>query len=73
MQNSNRVDTAMLKMIYLIKKMLLSTLKEIKVIKGVPYQEAVRKLLYLICASCTDIAFAVSVLYRYNNNPGHEH
>lgn len=39
----------------------------------IPYQEAVGSLMHTIQVSRPDICYAVSVVSRYNNNPGNSH
>jgi hypothetical protein len=73
MQGCNSVDTPMVEKPRLSSKMSLSTPEEKELMKNVPYREAVGKLLYLSIVTQPDIAFAVSVLCRYNDNPGLEH
>ena len=41
--------------------------------RSVPYRELVRKLLYLAVASRPDIAYTVSVLCHFVENPGQDH
>ena len=41
--------------------------------KAVPYCKLVGKLLYLAVATCPDIAYVVSVLCRFIDNPGEAH
>jgi hypothetical protein len=73
MQDCNGVDTPMIEKPRLSSKMSPATPEEKEKMKDIPYREAVGKLLYLSIATRPDIAFAVSVLCRYNDNPGPEH
>jgi hypothetical protein len=57
----------------LSSKMSPTTEAEKAKMKTVPYREAVGKLLYLSIATRPDIAYAVSVLCRFTDNPGREH
>jgi ATP-binding cassette subfamily B (MDR/TAP) protein 1 len=41
--------------------------------KDIPYQEAVRSLMYAIMATRPDLAFAVSVVSRFMSKPGPMH
>lgn len=50
-----------------------STPEEKERMKNILYREAVGKLLYLLIATRPDLAFAISVLCQYNDNPGPEH
>ena len=47
--------------------------EEKKVMASVPYINAVGALMYLAVATRPDIAYSVSVLSRFNSNPGPEH
>src|SRR5258707_13091549 len=49
------------------------TPKEVVAMKDVPYVSAVGAFLYLAIATPPDIAHTVSVLCRFNHNPGMEH
>jgi hypothetical protein len=39
----------------------------------VPYHEAIGSLMYAVVATCPDIAFAVSTLSQFLENPGEVH
>lgn len=57
----------------LTKEMSPSNAFERSEMKNIPYQEAVGSLLFLVQISRLDICYAVSVLSRYNNDPGKAH
>ena len=49
------------------------TPEEIRAMENIPYINTVGSLLYLSLMTCPDIAYATSVLARFNSNPGMEH
>src|SRR5882762_7275884 len=51
----------------------LIQMSSILAMKDIPYVSAVGALLYLATATRPDIAHTVSVLCRFNNNPGMQH
>ena len=57
----------------LSKEMSPQTPEEISEMQNIPYQQAVGSLLYAAHGTRPDIAFAVSVVARFNNNPGRPH
>lgn len=73
MANCNGAKTPMAEKPRLSNKMSPTTPEEIEEMKNVPYREAVGKLLYLSIATRPDIAYAVSVLCRFTDNPGRAH
>lgn len=73
METCNPVATPMDVSIKLIKEMSPKTEAEIEEMASIPYQEAVGSILYLAQGSRPDIAYAVSAVSRYNNNPGKAH
>ena len=50
-----------------------STPEEERIMKNVPYREAVGKVMYLMLGTRPDLAYSVSVLSRFVSNPGEEH
>jgi hypothetical protein len=73
MANCNGAKTPMAEKPRLSNKMSPTMPEEIEAMKNVPYREAVGKLLYLSIATRPDIAYAVSVLCRFTDNPGRAH
>lgn len=73
MQNCNVVTTPIDINVKLNKDMSPKCNDEINEMRDVPYQEAVGSLLYAAQGTRPDIAFAVNVASRYNNNPGKQH
>jgi hypothetical protein len=73
MQDCNPANVPMDPKMRLSSKMSPTTEAEKAKMKTVPYREAVGKLLYLSIATRPDIAYAVSVLCRFTDNPGREH
>ena len=47
--------------------------EEIKEIKDIPYQSAIKNLIYLIFRTKLDIIFAVGILNKYNSDYGKEY
>ncbi|CDO77187.1 hypothetical protein BN946_scf184705.g12 [Trametes cinnabarina] len=50
-----------------------STPAEIGAMRDVPYREAVGSLMYASLGTRPDITYAVSILSRFSDNPGHAH
>jgi hypothetical protein len=73
LQDAKSVVTPMLDDVKLSAAMSPSTQEEADKMKSTPYREAVGKLLYLAIATRPDIAYAVGVLCRFNENPGPMH
>src|SRR5579871_4790349 len=72
-ENCRPISTPMDTNKKLSKVMYPKTPEEIEEIKNIPYQSAVRSLIYLILGTRPDIAFAIGVLSQFNNNYGKEH
>ena len=73
MQDCNPAQTPMAEKDRLSSAMSPVSEEEKEDMKGVPYREALGKLLYLSIATRPDIAYAVGVLCRFSENPGREH
>ncbi len=73
MGDCNPVATLMEQNIKLSKTMCPASPEEQAEMKKVPYCELVGKLLYLAVATCPDISYAVGILCRFIENPGHLH
>ena len=73
MSDCNPASTLMEQNLKLSKSMALDTAEGKKEMKKVPYQELVGGLLYLAVATCPNISYAVGVLCRFIDNPGHLH
>jgi len=73
MTESNPAATPMEENLKLSTKMSPSTPEEKAAMKTIPYQELIGKLLYLAIATWPDIAYTVSVLCRFVENPGLSH
>lgn len=50
-----------------------TTLADIARMKKIPYREAIGSLMYAAVGTRPDIAFAVSTLAQFSDNPGHAH
>ncbi|XP_022149979.1 riboflavin biosynthesis protein PYRR, chloroplastic-like [Momordica charantia] len=50
-----------------------TTPEEIKIMRKVPYQSAIGSLMYAMMCTRPDICFAVSMISRYQSNPGQPH
>jgi hypothetical protein len=59
--------------LHLSSAMAPKTKEEEEKMKEVPYQSAVGALLYLLTTTRPDIAYAVSKVARFNQNPGPQH
>lgn len=57
----------------LTKGMSPKTKEEADEMAGIPYQEAVGSILYLVQCTRPDLAFAVNNVSRFNQNPGKAH
>ncbi len=73
MSDCNPSATPMEQNIQLSKTMCPTSPEEQAEMKKVPYRELVGKLLYLAVATRPDISYAVGVLCRFVENPGHLH
>jgi hypothetical protein len=73
MADCKPVGTPMLPGLKLCKEQCPQTSDEKEEMKNVPYINAVGSLLYLAILTRPDIAFAASVLARFNSNPGRTH
>lgn len=73
MENNRPVSSPMNANVTLSKKMCPTTDAEKKDMIGIPYQEAVGCLMYAAQVSRPDICFALSVVSRFNHNPGNAH
>ena len=73
MSDCNPSATPMEQNIKLSKTMSPTSPEEQAEMKKVPYRKLVRKLLYLAVATHPDISYAVGVLCRFVENPGHLH
>src|SRR3954447_6250892 len=54
----------------LTKNMSPKDEREKEIMNNVPYQNAVRSLMYTMTGTCPDIAYAVGAVSAYNSNPG---
>jgi hypothetical protein len=59
--------------IKLSKQISPSNENEIEEMRNIPYQNAVRSLMYLMMGTQLDIAYAVGAISAYNTNPGKAH
>ena len=73
MANCNPLLMPMEESLCLSLSMSPSTVEERLAMKGIPYCELVRKLLYLAVATCPDISYTVGVLCCFVENPGVMH
>jgi Reverse transcriptase (RNA-dependent DNA polymerase) len=73
MSDCKPVLTPMLPGLRLSSSMCPQSPQEVVAMKDTPYVSAVGALLYLATATRPDIAHTVSLLCRFNNNPGMEH
>jgi hypothetical protein len=73
MSNCKPVLTPMIPGLRLTAAMSPKCPEEVVAMKDIPYVSAVGALLYLATATHPDIAHTVSVLCRFNNNPGMQH
>jgi len=69
----NSVYTPMATQVYLIRSMSPVTAEDIAFMKSIPYRQAVGCLLWLAMGTRPDIAYAVSQVARFCENPGREH
>jgi hypothetical protein len=73
MSNSKAVSTPLDLGTRLSKSDSASTPEEVAEMKNVPYQSAVGAIMYAMLGTRPDIAFAVTTLSQFNNNPGMPH
>jgi len=73
MENCNPAATPLETNIKLSKDQQPSSVDEKKIMENVPYQEAVGSLLFASQVCRPDIAFPVSLVSRFNSNPGPAH
>lgn len=73
MQDCHAVSSPMDANVELSKEMSPSTEAAQEAMKSIPYQEAVGSLMYAAQVSRPDICFALSVISRFNHNPGSAH
>jgi len=69
----NSVLTPMAVQVYLVRSMCPMSAEEIAYMKNIPYRQAVGCLLWLAMGTRPDIAYAVSQVARFCENPGREH
>ena len=73
MTDCNPVGTPMAPGLKLDKTMGPKTAEDVSYMQSVPYLSAIGSLQYLATMTRPDIAYAVSFLGRFNNNPGPQH
>lgn len=71
--NCHPVSTPLNSSVSLTKEDGPKTAEELETMRHVPYIHAVGSLIYLALSTRPDIAHAVSVLARFNSNPGWKH
>ena len=73
MEESNPISTPLDVNQKLSKQQCPSTKEEIEYMRSVPYQEAIGCIMYAAQITRSDLAFAVGMLSKFNNNPGKIH
>src|SRR6266404_6144839 len=73
MMDCNPAQTLMDKGMKLSVTMSLKTPEEKLAMKNIPYHELVSKLLYLAVTTRLEIAYAISILCHFMENPGMTH
>ena len=73
MLNSNLIETPIAKGEGLSLQMCPQTSDEKSEMEGVPYSNAIDSLMYAMMCTQPDICYAVSLVSRYQSNPGKKH
>ncbi|XP_058202632.1 MDIS1-interacting receptor like kinase 2-like [Rhododendron vialii] len=73
MEGSNPLDTPIHKQTILSKRMCPANEEEKMKMENKPYAQAVGSLMYAMLCTRPDISYAVSVVNRYQSNPGEPH
>lgn len=73
MTDCNPISTPLDPNQHLTKEMGPTSNEEIEDMKAFPYQEAIGSMMYAAQLTRPDICFALTLLSRFNKNPGHAH
>jgi len=73
MDNAKKCSLPILKGRKLSKTQCPVTDEEIENMKDVPYASAVGSIMYAMLCTCPDVALAISMVGRFQSNPGKEH